>query len=178
MEAIFDRNTLDIQGAKEIHKKILSEGFQSLSSDEKTKWMSGMKGFLNYTDLNRIEGNCRILANLFKLPVVTVTNWSMIRRPKVSDFKRIRQNVCLIRAMNYRYPDTPQVPELPLNRYDKINDIEKILYDAYTIYQDTMENVYYLGELYDTVDDLEIKNIKNYYYADYELYMGEEIGVI
>ena len=37
---------------------------------------------------------------------------------------------------------------MPLNRYDKINDIEKILYDAYQLYGKVDEQVYYPDEIY------------------------------
>ena len=146
-QAVYDRNLLDIQYGREIDRQIKESGFSTLSEQDKNRWLNGNKGYLNYTDLSRIENNCRILAGLLGLNLETKA-WEMTDFPVVSDFARIRLNVEQIRAKNYRYPDTPQVPEMPLNRYDKINDIEKILYDAYQLYGKVDEQVYYPNEIY------------------------------
>ena len=51
------------------------------------------------------------------------------------------------------YESTPQVPDLPFNHYQKINDIEKIISDVYSLF---------------TI---------RFYYCDSELYCGETIGI-
>ena len=57
IEPVTDRNLMDVNIAKEFISKIQVSGYNSLTDSEKTQWQSGLKGFLNYTDLNRIEDN-------------------------------------------------------------------------------------------------------------------------
>lgn len=144
---IYDRNLLDITTAKEIISKIQSTGFSSLSDYEKEQWANGFKGTLNYTDMNRIEGNISEISQMLGIEVSnTKIDWDMESIPTQSDFERIRNNTQLIRE-NCGFQNMPYVPELPLNRYDKINDIEKILFYVYTIYSPEIPQ-YYIDEIY------------------------------
>lgn len=153
---IYDRNVLDVAYTKNLLEKIQYSGYNSLTNGEKEDWENGLKGFLNYTDLNRIESNSQTISQLIGLAIDSPkTDWSMTDLPTQSDFKRIRDNVQKIRSSVHILPSTPVTPELPLNRYDKINDIEKILYHVYKIL---------LPEVAE-------------YYID-EIYIGEEIGDI
>ena len=95
-QAVYDRNLLDIQYGKEIDRQIKESGFASLSDQDRNRWLNGNKGYLNYTDLSRIENNCRILAGLLDLSLETKA-WEMTDFPVVSDFARIRLNVAQIR---------------------------------------------------------------------------------
>lgn len=176
IEPITDRNLMDVNIAKEFISKIQTSGYSSLTDSEKTQWESGLKGFLNYTDLNRIESNSAELAELVGVSIISPkTNWTMEDVPTRQDFQRIRDNVQRIRASNYVHSDTPVTPELPLNRYEKINDIEKILFDVYDMYTRNMAAIYYIDELYDEDDLFELKNARNIDYID-EIYIDESIG--
>lgn len=157
MIAIYDRNILDVQTAKELLTKIYTTKFSSLTVDEKAMWLAGLKGCLNYTDVNRIESNCKEISDLIGLGLTTKTTWVNGEFIKVSDFERIINNVILIRNTNYIRSDTPQTPGLPLNRYDKINDIEKILINVFDVY---------------TANSVAID------YMDNEIYIDENIGVM
>lgn len=146
--AVYDRNLSDVQEAKEYQRKIINTGFSSLTEQEKQKWYAGLKGYLNTTDLNRIEGNCKELGELLNIQLGAVKTWGMQNIPTQSDFQRIRDNVEKIRESRYVYPSTPYTPELPLNTYNKINDIEKILYDVHTSASGNFEAKYYIDEIY------------------------------
>lgn len=175
---IYDRNILDITVAKGIADKIQTKGFHSLTDTEKQQWKSGLKGTLNYADLNRIEGNSRDIAQMVGVSIeVPKTSWTMTDIPTQKDFRRIRDNVQKIRASNYIHSDTPVTPELPLNRYEKINDIEKILFDVYSMYTRNMSAIYYIDELYDEMELFDLMNERNINYID-EIWIGEEIGVL
>lgn len=187
MEAIYDRNLLDVQIAKEFREKILKNGFESLSDEEKAQWLTGLKGCINYTDLNRIEKNCATLSDIFNLNLITKTDWSVADalNARNADFARIRSNVEKIRQTKYVYSTTPSTPTLPLNRYDKINDLERILYDVYTLYNINATNYDYMGELYDTTYELYdmadftyFNNMRRLPQMDDEIFCDEEIGVI
>lgn len=175
---IYDRNLLDLTTAKDLTTKIQTTGFSSLTQHEKEQWGSGLKGTLNYTDLNRIEGNSQEIANIFGIPIGAVkTDWTMTDIPTRKDYQRIRDNVQKIRSASIIRSDTPITPELPLNRYEKINDIEKILFDVYDLYTRNNTIMYYIDELYDEEDFWEIKTQRDIEYID-EIYINDEIGVI
>jgi hypothetical protein len=147
IKGIYDRNLLDINYAKSLLTKIKAEGYESLEEDEKKSWERGLKGFLNYTDLNRIEANILELSQIFNLNL-RCKSWEMIDIPVTLELQRICFNVRKIREKNYIYKETPETPSLPLNHYQKINDIEKILYDVYVCYSENSREVDYVEEIY------------------------------
>jgi len=59
------------------------------------------RGFLNASDINRIEGNIAWLANRMRLfnvftTLTTVTNWNTTHVPVISDFVRIHNNLNIL----------------------------------------------------------------------------------
>lgn len=148
MQAVFDRTQNDVDLALTLKSRIISDGFNSLSDDEQLEWLAGLKGCLNYTDLNRIENNCSIISNLLNLGLTTFNGWNVSKELDTSNLNRIKSNVSIIRSSPFVYKDTPTVPELPYNTYQKINDIEKILFDVYSLASGNLENVYYTSEIY------------------------------
>ena len=98
---------------------------------ELAEFQSDMIGALNYSDLDRIERNITILSELLHVPILSMDRDII---PRVSYFDRLLINVKRIRASNYRMYRTPEVPEKPINYYTKVNDIERILWDAYIMW--------------------------------------------
>ena len=105
------------------------------------------KGVLNADDINRIENNTGDIADKIAVPV-TVKSWSVGGLPRVSDYKRIRDNVDRIRQGYGIRSDTPATPEQPLNTYQKWNDIERILFDVNDLYDRTENARAYCGEIF------------------------------
>ena len=105
------------------------------------------KGVLNADDINRIENNTWDIADKIAVPV-TVKSWSVGGLPRVSDYKRIRDNVERIRQGYGIRSDTPVTPEQPLNTYQKWNDIERILFDVNDLYDRTENARAYCGEIF------------------------------
>ena len=105
------------------------------------------KGMLNAEDINRIENNTGDIADKIAVPV-TVKSWSVGGLPRVSDYKRIRDNVDRIRQGYGIRSDTPVTPEHPLNTYQKWNDIERILFDVNDLYDRTENARAYCGEIF------------------------------
>ncbi len=152
-EPIFDRTQSDIIKLQDF----LSRGYKNLTSDEKNEWLNtNFKGALNISDLNRIEQNMSVLADMLGFEV-QIKVWQETDILTNSDFTRIRNNLTSIRnkaeEMGLLYDSTPEVPDLPWNLYQKINDIERIIYDIYSLYT------------------------AKYYYCGQELYCGETIGI-
>lgn len=100
-----------------------------------------VKGYINATDLNRIEQNTRIIAEYIGISVSVNENWEIGELPRANDYKRIRDNVQRIRDNYMVYTGTPEVPDQPLNDYKKWNAIERILHDVYVIYFGNISSV-------------------------------------
>ena len=105
------------------------------------------KGILNAEDLSRIEGNTETIAGKIAVPVI-VKSWSIGGLPKTSDYGRILGNIGRIRSGYGVRSDTPEVPQQPMNTYQKWNDVEKILFDVNDIYERTEKARAYCGEYF------------------------------
>ena len=150
---MFDRTQSDVIKLQDF----LSRGYKNLTDDEKIEWLNtNFKGALNISDLNRIEQNMEVVSNILGLTIM-IKSWQETDIPINSDFTRIRNNLISIRnqaeSQNLTYDSTPEIPDLPFNHYQKINDIEKIIYDIYVLYT------------------------SKYYYCGQELYCSETIGI-
>lgn len=152
MEWIFDRTQEDVDRAIYLNQKYMSG---TITDEEKAEWQSDLKGALNASDLNRIEGNIAELANdiakevlSFDLKSIVTKQWSGTGLPRVSDFLRIKNNVQALRDAWYTTGATPDTPEPPLNYFEKINDIERILHDLHETYLATISHYDYCGEFY------------------------------
>jgi len=147
---VFDRTKEDVERVMELRKK----GWENFSEEEKAEWIAGMKGCLNKLDLKRNENNIAIIARLLKVDVTTYQG----RIPELPDrayFDNLLGNVQLLRTAGYVRADTPKVPAQPINTYQKLNDIEQILYDIYSAY-----------------------NTNFGYYCGNEIYCGDEVGFL
>lgn len=113
-----------------------------LDIDEQTA-----KGFINASDMERVETNTELIAGYIAVPVTVKKNWKTGDLPRVSDFKRIRDNVEKIRSGYVIRADTPETPVQPLNTWQKWNDLEQILYDVFWIYFNNLNNKDYCGEI-------------------------------
>lgn len=113
-----------------------------LDIDERTA-----KGFINASDMERVETTTELIAGYIAVPVTVKKNWKTGDLPRVSDFKRIRDNVEKIRSGYVIRADTPETPVQPLNTWQKWNDLEQILYDIFWIYFNNLNNKDYCGEI-------------------------------
>ena len=148
MEWVYDRTQEDVKRAKLLTPKYAAG---TITETEKKEWAAGMKGALNASDLNRIEGNIREIAGFLAI------TWEKNQIPRVSDFKRIRDNVQRIRDAWSTLKDTPDTPDTPLVTYQQWNAIERILHDVKYVYDRVMDSYYYCGD---------------------EIYAGEGIGIL
>lgn len=110
--------------------------------DNKTK-----KGFLNASDLNRIERNINTISDMAALAVTSKTDWNANGLPRSSDWERIMTDVARIRNYSHR-STTPETPTRPINHFQKVNDVEQILKDAFDILERNAKDTYYAGEIY------------------------------
>lgn len=112
------------------------------------------KGFINYTDFNRIESDIAELEETlneygYLLPetLVIKTDWQeqgylgtsgMDNIPTLAHMNRILYNIRVLRAAYQVYPTTPATPStMEFATYKTFNNIEKILYDLWLMLHDT-----------------------------------------
>ena len=118
---IYDRTLLDVEFAK---SKI-------------AEWISGksnvvydLKGCLNVSDINRIEGNINYLSGkLNELGYVNTTyikSWNRLGLPNQQDINRITNNIKELITAFCQHPSAPNVPDKMVD-YNDINAIEKNL---------------------------------------------------
>lgn len=159
IEPIFNRNGEDI--AFETNLMLL--GWLNLDKEQKEKWLAGLRASFNYIDCNRIENNCKFISDIYGgLPGMTFKlDWSTNDILTLTDVQRIVGNVAVIRAFCTIHDDTPEVPKLPINTIEKLNDLERILYDIHYIYENergefARDNIVYGSEIYcgDEIGDI------------------------
>lgn len=128
------------------------------------------KGFINYTDFNRIEGDIEELEDtlneygyLVPETLVNKTNWhyqgtlgpnSFDNIPTLEHMNRILHNISVLMGVYSVYPTTPRLPStMEFATYKTFNDIEKILYDLWLSLHETERyfrecNTFDCGEYY------------------------------
>lgn len=131
IQPITDRSILDIQKLQEYDEI----GYKNLTTEQKNEWLSGMKGALNSSDLNRIESNQQYIFTLLSNQYILTfkTNWLMTDFVEDSDENRILMNLKTL-MQPFNFEEEPQVPEKPLNYFEKINQIESIILQIYNKY--------------------------------------------
>lgn len=105
------------------------------------------KGVLNARDLNRIEKNNYTIGGLTALVIPSKYDWEVGDLPRTSDYSRILDGVQKLRNYAHRH-NTPEVPEHPLNTWQKYNAVEQIQKDCFDIFVDNKKNMIYAGEIY------------------------------
>jgi len=149
---VYDRTQGDVDRVNELR----SIGWDNLAEGQRKEWLSGLKGCLNTSDLKRIENAIFVVAQLLEADIQTnKDNLPMI--PNTLYFQQMLDNVSELRAEGFLYVDTPQVPAQPLNTFQKVNDVERILHDIYMIYN---------------------ANNSSFHFAGSEIYAGEETGLL
>lgn len=144
MEFVYDRTAEDVERVIELTKKYQEV---TITEEEKVIWNSGMKGAINWMDLNRIESNISAIASIVSAQISAGrTDWKISDIPLPRDYERIRENVQRIKDTRSWLSFVSDVPEHPINTYQKWNDIEKIGYDIYINYIFTLESMYRCGE--------------------------------
>lgn len=139
IEPITDRCQNDVERLRQLQ----TLGIIGMSEKQLLEYREGMRGALNRTDLERVENNIQILVDVLELDA-----WSNIGNvpefPTEDYFEQILSNVAAIRGAYCIHQTTPATPGMPLNTWQKWNDIEQILYDVHEILCNNFH--YYCGE--------------------------------
>lgn len=125
VEPIFDRTQEDVDFA--IQK--INEWVEKGSSVARE--VRDLKGCLNLSDLNRIEGNIDYLARTLEEyqynSGAICKKWTGTGLPDETDIKRILNNVRSIIDVFCQRPTAPFVPN-DLLKYQQVNDVEENLF--------------------------------------------------
>lgn len=135
---VYDRTQADVDRVKVLAKK----GFSGMTEAEQTEWLAGMKGALNLSDLSRIVNAMVYIAGWLGVSISTKSVPSM---PKAAFYKSMLSDIAKLRSTTLVHADTPVTPVRPVNTYQKVNDIEHILHDIYSIIADPNQYCYYSG---------------------------------
>ena len=122
LDPVFDRTQADVELA--ISK--IAEWKKNGSTN-----VYELKGCLNVSDINRIEGNIQYLSNelskLYYFPYTTSKSWDKVGLPTIVDITRIIGNIKKIINAYCQPSNSPTLPDTMLN-YEQVNSIEENLY--------------------------------------------------
>ena len=102
------------------------------------------KGYMNLSDLNRVESNIKTVADELAVPYVQKT-WAIGETPQQADYLKIKTAVDAIKTAF----DVLQIsPSRPFNTFTKWNELEYLLYYTDLIFNQNKEAQSYCGEYY------------------------------
>lgn len=103
------------------------------------------KAYIAYTDLNRVEEACALLAERFGVSIQT-RKWSMEDFRTDSEMDRLLSNIKTLRAAYYTKGSTPGTPvKITYSNIYQANDIEQILKDLGDMYDSMVSGRHRLG---------------------------------
>lgn len=137
---IFDRTNEDLAIATELREKIATIGYDKLTDYEKELWNSDLKGCRNASDLNRIGNACNIISNMMYTAGIieeefhVKDDWEQIDIPSIWNMENLLGIIEVLREIASQYDKTiEKVPNNPINTIEKMNLVERILYEVYNI---------------------------------------------
>lgn len=163
---VFDRTPEDLSRAKELIDKVKNNGYSSLSNEEKAEWDNGLKACRNASDLNRIGNACNIIAgimyngNLIPEQMHIKDDWTMTEVPNVWEIENLLGFISVLRAAVQKYDNTiPKVPYNPINTIEKMNLVERILYEVYNITNIILTDRQVCGEDYRCYSESQVPDL-------------------
>lgn len=172
LQLIYDRTQEDVDRLYALKRKILTEGLNSLTPEEKAEYMGGMRGAYNASDLNRVGQAVAFIAErfinlpaelaayreekgvaddeLYHVPYNPATvvvypkqDWSVADVPTQSQIQTYLNNLAVLRRQLALPADAPAVPS-SLNHltYQTANDIEYLLVLIYEEFLVMEEGLY------------------------------------
>ncbi len=147
---ITDRTEQDVDRVKILAEK----AWQDMTAEERSEWLSPMKGSYNHTDLNRVEQAVAYVADRLEefgyLPYHPITReWSVEDIPSADDLAKYFGNVAMLRRAITVWESTPVAPDSVDNfGANEANALEQILMDVDFILTRISQAWFYMGDLY------------------------------
>lgn len=143
---IFDRTQQDVDLALYLRQNKVQK-FQELTESDIEVLE---RGFMTANTLNRIEQKQVELKSIlsqmgyWNVPIQNKT-WDTAQIFNVEDFKRIIENLRILKEAFFTYKETPQNPRSRYH-YENINAIEKILHDIEIMTNEIKSNYVFCGK--------------------------------
>ena len=141
---IYYRTQADVDYARDI----LDAGYKNLTGEQKAEFLRGLRGCFNFPDIYRIWQDCMYLGILLNVMIIPAGTWGTNAPAKLSDYIAMCRNVTRLRNAYITHSDTPPPPNVPINSWQKVNTIEKILWDIHSIFFANYRAIQYTGNLY------------------------------
>lgn len=145
---IFDRTEAD----KDRARYLLSKNYISLTPTEKAEYDTGLKGCLNYNDLNRIEENTSLLKGILNgyghAVEVSTRQWVVTDFPTHSEINRIRNNINALHNGFYTLPDFREILYKSELGFEDVNTLEWDLHCIYIWLDRMTQSFSYCGNTY------------------------------
>lgn len=111
------------------------------------------KGYINYTDLNRIESNCAYLADQlrgygYSVSIQVKTDWTMQDFPYLSEINRIRDNVNTLIDAYYKLQGSPDIRYVDTLNWQDVNSLEQNIKNLDILLQRMIAGFRYCGTFY------------------------------
>lgn len=135
-------------------RTLLSKGWGNMTPEEQAEWMAGMKGAYNSTDLNRVQGAVDYVKNRlidagYIVETEPSTTWMSSDIPMETQMAQYLSNVAVIQSVLVLPSYAPPLPGSMKNlTYTGANNIEKILEIVDQMLTNSLEAVWYSGEVY------------------------------
>ena len=146
MDFIYDRTEQDILNCKQIADEIRNSGIIT------QEYLLGLKGSINYIDLNRIETNTVTLSNLMNENgyfnvVSTKTNWGIGQLLTLEEVNRIRNNIDGMIDSFYKLTDFVDIVYNNTLDFNQVNALEWDLYWIKYSFEKIVVGYLYSGEI-------------------------------
>lgn len=150
LNLITDRTQADVDRVRQLAQK----GFGNMTADEKTEWLSGLKGAYNASDLNRVGAAVAYVAGRltgygYAVSVDPRQDWQVTDIPTQESMTAYLADVAALRAALTVAAGTPEVPEdMERLTWQEANNIEQILVDVDELLTRMAAAWFYSGDLY------------------------------
>ena len=117
-----------------------------------------LKGAINFTDRARIANNIHYLAELltsygYPLAAYCKIDWTRDDKPYASTVQIMHDDIERIQTEFYRYKRTPI---LSWNHYEKINEIERILFEIESTIADVVAAFQHSGTFFSGMEGIRV----------------------
>ena len=149
-ELITDRTQSDVSYVA----RLAAKGWSGMTEDERSQWLTGLKGAYNATDLNRVGNAVTYVAGRleeagYAPDIDPKIDWTIPDIPTKSQMETYLDNVRALRNA-FTVPDSvPQVPaDMEGLTYQEANDIERIILAIDALITNMMDAWFYSNEVF------------------------------
>lgn len=137
IDPIFDRTLADVEYAR-ANPELISRS---------------LKGRRESSDLNRIAENCAYINNILTevangIELSQRSGWTKTEFPNYNEIQAMVNDVSALRDITYVSPTLAATPTLPINTYQKMNLIERIIYEINYYIDNVIGEYVFSGEIY------------------------------